>query len=149
MSRKRLITPALALVLSSCSASRPEQINLVVETKPDRPGAIDELVTAVARAADMRVNKQELRFGEAAKASAFLLHNHGVSVSIRKALEDCPEPRASFDPCFSASDYNVSIYRSSLLPSRRPLKLLAEIFVRETKKLGGRAYLNPQAVNDA
>ena len=138
----------LTLVLCSCSGTRPEQINLIVETRPDQPTSIDSIATAVARDADMRVTKQMLQFGEAATAPAFLIHDYSVSMVIQKSLDNCPGPKVSFDPCFSASRYNVSIYRSSLLPMRRPLRALAQIVQRQAQKHDGRAYPNPEAVND-
>jgi len=146
MSGIRLV--AIALVLSSCSATRPEQINLVLETRPDRPRSIDEIVVGVAREANMRVTKQTLHFGKAPATPAFLIHDGSISISIQKALENCPGPEVSFDPCFSASDYRVSIYRTPSLWSHGSLKRVAQMFVKEAQKLGGHAYLDPGAVND-
>jgi hypothetical protein len=146
MSSKWLAT--LTLVLCSCSGARPEQINLLLETRPDRPASIDAIAAEVAREADMRVTKKTLQFGESASAAAFLIHDYSVSMMIQQALDDCPGPKVSFDPCFSASRYNVSIYRTSLLPAGRPLRLLAQIVQREAQKHDARAYPDPAAVND-
>lgn len=137
--------PSLALFLSSC-ASRPEQVNFVIRTAPGASGSIVEIVRDVARRAGMAVNEQRLP-SKNGTAPIFLVDNFSVSVVIQASLVDCEPGKVRYDPCFSSTDYTVSIFRSTFLPAHPRLTVLAQMFSAAAKQRGAQVQLEPDGIN--
>jgi len=137
----------MGIAVSSCSPSKPEQLNLILRIDAANPASLGEIVSAMANRADMKVESQDFDYGgKNGILKAFLASGSRVSVMIRGTSdEECHPREGRRDPSFSRPVYGVSIYRTSIFKPKITLQEVATVLGEEAKRRGG--ALVPESQN--
>lgn len=140
----------MGIAVSSCSPSKPEQLNLILRIDAAKPASLGEIVSAMANRTGMKVNSQDFDFGgKNAVQKATLIFDSRVSVMVSSAFdEDCHPPEGYREVAFSRSVYGVSIYRTSIFKPKMALQEVANVLGEEAKRRGGALVAESQNCAD-
>lgn len=143
-----LIAPVIGFMsLVSCSVGKPEQINLLLKINDQEKSTLSNIVNAVAKATDMKVESQDFQYGGSnGTLRAFLIHNSRTEIMVRSTSdEECSPKQGRRSPTFSRPVYSVSIYRTSVFKPKIPLQQVAKIFEQQAGLANGQ--LVPESQN--
>lgn len=129
----------IGIAVSSCSPSKPEQLNLILRVDANRPTSLRDIVSAMANRTGLQVTSQDFDYGgKNGLLKAFLMSGSRISVMIRgTSEEECHSQEGRRDPTFSRSVYGVSIYRTSLFKPKIDLQQAAVVLREEAQRRGG------------
>jgi hypothetical protein len=139
----------MGVAVSSCSPSKPEQLNLTLRIDAANPASLDDIVSAMANRTGMKVNSQDFDYGgKNGVQKATLIFDSRVSVMVSSTFdENCNPPEGYREVAFSRSVYGVSIYRTSIFKPKLALQEVANLLGEEAKRRGG--ALVPESQNCA
>lgn len=134
--------------ISSCSPT-PQQINFVVKLPEENSGDLVEILESVADRNHLRFKTTAFEYGDSRSVlTGYMLYNITETVMVQNRLVEC-DTESKFTPCFSKSDYTVSIYRSSFIQPTVPLACVGIDIASEVRKRRGAAVGDVEAKSGA
>jgi hypothetical protein len=130
----------IMLFASSCS-TRHDRVNLILQPAANSSYSVDDIVTAVARDADMTVSKKEVQPEKGSGAPVLVMRSLAALVVVT-GPSTCTKKGAAI-PCTPSSAYRALMIRPLPLPFNPKPMSLAQMFVKEANKRGWRAYVVP------